>query len=65
VSAQQQLEKRRDWLKQKLAEMRRVGGPDYTPSVLLQGRVQGQIGELDWLLSRIAKKQITVGDDFC
>ena len=42
-----------DWLEQKLLEMRRVDGPDYTPSDLLQGRVQGEIGGLKWVLREI------------
>lgn len=39
-------------LQQKLREMRRVGGPDYNGSVRYQGRVEGQIGELQWILNQ-------------
>jgi hypothetical protein len=49
--------KRIMWLEQKLKEQRRVGGPDYTPSVLLQGRTQGEIGALRWLLRESEKVQ--------
>ena len=48
----QDLLKRIDWLEQKLAAMREPGNPDYTPSQLLWGRVQGQIGELKHLLEQ-------------
>lgn len=46
------LEKRIIELDQKLAEMRRPDGPDFNPSDMMRGRVQGQIGELTWLLTK-------------
>lgn len=45
--------KRIMWLKDKLREMRRVGGPDYTPNKQLWGRVEGEIGGLQWVLREL------------
>jgi hypothetical protein len=44
------------WLKSKETEMRRVGGPDYTPNALLRGRVQGEIGGLKWILKEFGPR---------
>jgi len=46
----EKLQDRIAWLKQKLQEMRRLGGPDYTPSRTLQDRTDGEIGGLKWVL---------------
>lgn len=50
VDLEDRIRRRIDWLKQKEAEQRRVGGPDFTSSDLLRGRTQGEIGALEWLL---------------
>lgn len=41
------------WLKQKSTSMCAVGGPDYTASPVLRGRVQGEIGGLQWVLDNV------------
>jgi len=44
------LRKRLKWLEDKSAMQRDPSNSDYTPSPLLQGRTQGQIGEIRWIL---------------
>lgn len=44
------LMERLDELKQKQEEACRVGGPEYTSSLLLRGRIQGAIGEIERIL---------------
>lgn len=41
------------WRKQKETAAREVGGPEYTASNLLRGRIQGEIGGLKWVLDNV------------
>jgi hypothetical protein len=44
------IEKRIAWLKDKLSEMKRLGGPDYNPSPIHRARVEGEIEAYERLL---------------
>jgi hypothetical protein len=50
LALEEAIRNRLDWLRDRQREMRRAGGPDFMASDLRRGRVQGQIGELEWLL---------------
>lgn len=45
------MENRVTWLEQKLRSMREVDGPDYTPNKQLQGRIEGEIGGIRWVIN--------------
>jgi hypothetical protein len=38
------------WLEQKDQAMREPNNPDFNPSLLLRGRIQGEMGGLKWVL---------------
>lgn len=49
----QKIQDRIKWLRQKSAVMCDPSGPDYTSNQLLRGRVQGEIGGLQWVLDNV------------
>lgn len=57
MSTAELLEKRIEWLKQKLDAQRDESSPDYTPNPRLIGRTEGNIGALEWALRELKKME--------